>query len=120
MSSLSTPPSAPPTPPKKSNRGCLIAFLVAAGLVTLLVAAGAVVAYRFAQSPEGQEAMALLKETTSMAADAMKAPGTKELRELGCDTALVMDMARLGAFAKQMGEAEVEQVGESFGHMVTC
>ncbi len=85
------PISQPPTPQKKANSGCLIAVIVVGALVALVCLVGVVVSFVAAQSPEGKKAMSLMGRGISAAAKAMNAPGTPELRALGCPEAMVMD-----------------------------
>jgi hypothetical protein len=113
-----------PTPPAKKNRGCLIALAIVGGIVLLVVVAGGFGVYHFMRSPDGQKIVTALKETTSIATEAMKAPGTAEIRGLGCDQAMVMDMERLKQLAKNLddkAEPPPEEEGEQqFRRMITC
>jgi hypothetical protein len=90
------PPGTPRVPlgpvPKKSNRGCLVALgIVAAVLLLLLVVVGVVI-HRAASSPEGRKVLGLVRGSARMVGESTTAPGTGELRALGCDSAMVMDM----------------------------
>src|SRR4051812_31448639 len=85
-----------PTPHKKASRGCLVALGALSALVMVSALVGGVLVYRFANTKEGKSLVGLVKNTTSMMAEAARAPGTNELRELGCDTAAVIDVERMG------------------------
>jgi hypothetical protein len=64
---------------------------VGAVVLVLLVAVGLVI-HRAASSPEGRKVLGLVRDTARVVGESTTAPGTRELRELGCDSAMVMDM----------------------------
>jgi hypothetical protein len=78
--------------PKKSGRGCLIALAIVAGVLLLLVVIAGLAIHRAASSPEGRKVLGLVRDTARVVGESASAPGTKELRALGCDSAMVMDM----------------------------
>lgn len=77
--------------PKRSGRGCLIVLGVLGGLVLIGGLAIAVAVYHFSKTEEGQKVFGMMGKATQMAARAQSAPGTSELKKLGCDTAMVMN-----------------------------
>lgn len=91
---------------KKSGNGCVIALAVFGVIGLLLLVAGGIVAYKVASSPEGSKIISAVGETKKLIDEAGKAPGTKELRKLGCTQAMVMDAERwLTIFESAMPEA---------------
>jgi hypothetical protein len=90
------PPGMPPAP-KKSGHGCLIALGVTGAVLLVLVILVVVVVHRAATSPEGRKVLGIVRDTARVVGESASAPGTKEIRDLGCDSAMVMD---LGAWMK--------------------
>lgn len=95
-------PSGLPPPRKKSGNGCLIALLLVGSLLLAVVAVMAVGAYLVVTSKEGKQFLGILGqgaravgETAKVLEDAARAPGASEVRALGCDKALAVDMAQL-------------------------
>ena len=94
------PPGAPgayPPPglrpaPKKSGHGCLIALAITGAVVLVLLILVGVAIHRAATSPEGRKVLGIVRDTARVVGESASAPGTKELRDLGCDSALVMDL----------------------------
>jgi hypothetical protein len=104
------PPPAPPgyrpgvPAPKKSGHGCLIALGITGAVLLLLVILVGAVIHRAATSPEGRKVLGMVRDGARVVGESASAPGTKELRELGCDSALVMDLnAWLKVFAVDGG-----------------
>ncbi len=94
------PPQAPqqaPPAPKKGSNGCLIALAIVGGLVLLVVGVVAFGVYRFAGSKEGKAVFGVLGDMTKAMGEAQSAPGAAEVRALGCDQAMVMDMEKMGS-----------------------
>ena len=80
---------------KASGKGCLIALGVFGAFLAVSVIIGGIVVYKIMSSPEGRKIVAAVGETTKLTQEAMKAPGTAELRKLGCDQAMVIDAERM-------------------------
>ena len=62
-------------------------------------------AWRFASSPDGKKLVSAVSSGATLLSEAAGAPGTKELRTLGCDTALVFDARRVQEVAAAFGDA---------------
>jgi hypothetical protein len=79
------PPGPPPPPQKKGMSGCLIAALVVGGLVLLGIIAFIVVV------------VVIAKKAVGIAQEGMNAPGSAEVRALGCDVGMVTDLSKVGS-----------------------
>ena len=75
----------------------MIAFIVVSviGLVTAIVAGVAI--YLVVTSSAGQTAIKLVGGTTKLATKGLNAPGTTEIRAMGCEQAMVLDMKEFSA-----------------------
>ena len=73
----------------KERSGCLIAIyaLFAIGVAGLLVGAAAI--YFFLQSEQGRQILDTAEKGAAWMATAVAAPGTAELRDAGCEVAMV-------------------------------
>jgi len=100
---------------KSSKRGCLIAAVVVVVLIILVVAVGGYLTYRFTQTEKGQAIIGF----TRAVAEGAKAPGTAELREMGCDQAFVVEMEKFAALGNIPGGDMLEGVKLS-GMAVVC
>lgn len=78
-------------PPKRS--GCIIALYAIFGVGLIVMVAGGVATYLFLQSETGQQFMKVAQEGVEWITVASQAPGTEELRDAGCETAMVSDAA---------------------------
>src|SRR5580704_7598776 len=88
-------PQSPAPPRKKSGNGCIIALAVVGGLVGLTVLIAAIGLWRFAGSKEGKAVFGAIGEGARILAEAQAAPGAAEVRALGCQQAMVIDMERM-------------------------
>ncbi|MGI5860646.1 MAG: hypothetical protein ACOX6T_01165 [Myxococcales bacterium] len=93
--------STPGAPQKKKTNGCLIALGVVGGVFLLGLLAVGILIWRVAASEEGQKAMKLIGGSVSILQKATTAPGTAELRKLGCEQAMVLDFKELRALIDQ-------------------
>jgi hypothetical protein len=93
-------------------RGGLLAYGLGGAAIVLVVVVGAVVAVRSC-GDEPPPPVRATYSNTQFAAEGARAKGTAELRSLGCEQALVVDMARL------LGDAALVRDGEP-RFMVTC
>jgi hypothetical protein len=110
------PQQAPPQ--KKSGSGCLIALASVGGLVLLMVVVGGFVVYRFSQSKEGKMIFGVIGETTKIIAEAQSAPGAAEVRALGCDQGMVLDIDKTNKLFSYL-DASAPPSGQ-FSVMVIC
>jgi hypothetical protein len=82
----------PGSPQKKSGRGCVVVLSLLGGLFFLGLVGIAIAAWMAASSPKGQQAIKVVQEMKA----AQNAPGTRELKALGCTQAMVIDMSSVG------------------------
>ncbi|WP_394827627.1 hypothetical protein [Pendulispora albinea] len=118
------PPQGPPgpgmppygTPPaRKSGKGWVIALSILGGLTFLALVGLGVGVYVFTKSDVGQAAFKMV----DVSKKSLNAPGTEELRRLGCAQALVVDAtefasAMAGIFDGGTGVPEIDRL------VVTC
>jgi len=105
-------------PAKKSN-GCLIALAILGGLFLLGGVIVGVVLYGVATSEEGQKVMKLMGGGIQMAQKARNAPGAAELRGIGCDEAMVMDLREVKQLADELDARQQGKMPDD-DVMVTC
>jgi hypothetical protein len=67
----------------------MLALYVLFGLGVFVLVAGAAAVYLFLQSEQGEQILLAAKRGVELVAVASSAPGTEELREAGCEVALV-------------------------------
>ena len=91
----------------------LIVLAGAGGALALTILLGAVIAVRGCTSEGSARAPGARGAGANVASDGMQAPGTNELRALGCDPAIVLDLYRL------LGDASAVRQGEP-RYIVTC
>jgi hypothetical protein len=117
------PPGGYPAPPApvqpKKGRGCLIAIAILGGFFVLGGLGVGFFVWRVANSEEGRKIVSAVSSGAQMVQEATNAPGTAELRALGCQTAAVLDAEKLAQFAAQFGDAgHVDMEGARLA--VTC
>jgi hypothetical protein len=96
------------------NRGSVLALGIGSGALVLAVVLGGVVLLRGCSKGSGGGATTAAPDRGATAAtEGMNAKGTAEMRQLGCEQALVVDMARV------LGSASRIEPGEP-RWMVTC
>ncbi len=104
---------------KATGRGCLIGLGVFGAILLLLLIVGGVLLYKVLDSPEGRKIVSAVADTTKLTQEAMNAPGTAELRTLGCNQAMVIDtermMAIMESFTPDAGKTKLSEKT-----MVTC
>jgi hypothetical protein len=110
------PPQARPAP-KKSGNGCLIALAVVGGLVLLVVGALGFGAYRLANTKEGKAIFGMIGDMTKVMAEAANAPGAAEVRKLGCDQGMVIDMKKMNKLFEYL---DASAPSGEFSLMVVC
>jgi len=111
------PYAAPP--PKKGVSGCVIALAIVGGIVLLGGIAAGIGIYAFATSDIGKTTFKVLGEGTKIVQEGMKAPGTPEIRALGCEQAMVLDMKDFAALMSDILDAGPDAAMPE-GLMVTC
>jgi hypothetical protein len=116
---MQQPPPPRPLPPKRSNRGCLIALAIVGGVGFVVVAVAAFGIYRFAGSKEGKMVFGTIGDMAELAAEAQHAPGTKEVAALGCDTAMAMDMDKMQSIMHDRFDASATAPSK-FSMLVIC
>src|SRR6187551_591666 len=82
--------------------GCLTVLYVVLGLVALMTVTFAVGTCVFVRSETGQKVIRTAREGIAAVRDATTAPGTKELRERGCEMAMVMAFERMFDVLKEI------------------
>jgi hypothetical protein len=105
--------------PKKSGNGCLIAMAVVGGLLLILGIFVAIGVYKFASSKEGKQLISIVGEGAKVMAEAQTAPGTAELKKLGCKQPMVMSMERLAKIVQEINDAGSDDMG-GVAVMVMC
>lgn len=106
---MSEPPAGPAPPPagtsraprKKTSTLTILLAVIGGGLL-LVFAIGALVAYKVMSSPEGRTIVGAVGETMRVMRKAQSAPGTKELRKLGCNQPMAMDLEDLARITQTM------------------
>lgn len=77
-------------PPKKGMHGCLLAFFIALGVGVVAVIGFGIYLYK-----EFGTLMGGIGEVAAVMLEAQNAPGTAELRGIGCDQAYAVDTVKL-------------------------
>src|SRR5947209_2544858 len=95
------PPAGERAPAQKKMSGCVLALLIAGGLLALTCLIGGAVAWRATQSETGKKLFSVMGKGIEMAQKGMNAPGAAELRAAGCPQAMVLDMSTM---ADMLGE----------------
>ena len=100
-------------PSQRSPFLTMLYFLVGLGGVLLLI--GGIGLYMFLRTEEGQRILKLAREGSMLLAEAATAPGTDELRSIGCETALAAPAGKLAELFRQIDpEGQGGEVGEGF------
>ncbi len=99
---MAPPPMQPPPAKKKGlSTGCWIAL--AAILIFFGSVAGVMlyIGYKVSQNKDVQNVMGTLGDVAGLAVEAQNAPGTAELRALGCQQAMALDPVRMQKIAER-------------------
>lgn len=113
------PMGAPPV--QKKGSGCLLAVGIVAAVLGVIFVIGAFIVYRVVKSPEGQKAVTLIGEGSKAMRDGMNAPGTAELKALGCTQPIVIDAERMVALGELLGaDAGQKSTKPDFKMTVVC
>lgn len=133
MSISGPPPSQPdpigpntPTGPGavKKRPGCLTALYVLFGIGAILLVVGGIATWIFLQTETGEKWMAAAREGAQWAVEASQAPGTQDLRDAGCEVAMVTRLDDMIGFMSQIlpEEAVKKLTGTELGSetLVLC
>jgi hypothetical protein len=113
------PMGAPPV--KKKGSGCLLAVGIVAAVLGVIFVVGAFIVYRVVKSPEGQKAVTLIGEGSKAMRDGLNAPGTTELKALGCTQPMVVDAEKMVALGQLLGaDAGTKSAKPDFSVTVVC
>lgn len=105
-------------PVKKKSNGCLIALGIATGLLLLAGLGAGLLVWSALTGEKAQKAWKLAGGAIAMAQQARTGPGTRQLRELGCSEAMVMDLASFRQLAEQAGGKVGEELQDAV--IVAC
>jgi hypothetical protein len=81
--------------PKKGMSGCVKALLIVGGILLVLGIVVVILVVRFFNSPDGKKFVSTVKQAGSAVQAAQNAPGTTELKAMGCVQPMVMDTQQL-------------------------
>ncbi len=99
--------------------GFFVALLIFGGVVCTGILVCVVLLVRFLYTPEGRKIAHAVGDTAKLMQEAQRAPGTKELRALGCDPAMVVDTDRMIDVIQSFGDGGPSPTLEDKA-MVTC
>ncbi len=116
---------------ENKRSGCAIALYVMGGLGLLVLLIGVIVLIvggikvaSFVSSDQGQKLIEGMGQAIEMAQEAENAPGAAELREAGCDSAMVTTtdamLGIIGAFADEEDMAEIEAIAPPGTPWIIC
>jgi hypothetical protein len=91
VDAVRVPSSAPMDPQPRKRSGCMIALYVLFGVGLFFIVAGSIATYFFLQSERGQQILEVAQQGAEWVTVASQAPGTEELRQAGCEAAMVSD-----------------------------
>jgi hypothetical protein len=111
-----------PPPPRAGllPRGCWIALIITGALAVILVAVAAVAVYAISQHPDVQRVARVVGGAMHVMGEAAAAPGTGELRAMGCDRAMVFDTSRLAELARELEDDELQRGADPEVRLVVC
>jgi len=115
------PPGGAAPPPKKKSNGCLIALIIF-GVLFLIMASGVgYVAYKASQDPDLRQAFETAGDALELMQEAQNADGMEELRDEGCDQALLLDMDKILDLAEKASKDEnFERPETELDQVVVC
>ena len=99
----------PMGPPKKKGipTGCIIALVSIMLFFGIIAAAVFFIGYRVSQDKDVQNVIGAIGDATKIMAEAQSAPGTDELRALGCEQAMALDPVKLIKIGDRFTDAGV-------------
>jgi hypothetical protein len=89
---------------RRVNRGCWIALLSGLALLTIAAVVVAVAINRLVESSSIPEWGRKVGEGADIMLDAQSAPGVRQMRELGCTSAMILDLERLYEFLETLAD----------------
>ena len=97
----------PMGPPKKKgmSTGCIVAIVVVLLFFGSIAAIVLVVGYKVSQDKDVQNVLGAIGDAATIMAEAQTAPGTNELRALGCEQAMAIDPAKMMKIADRFADA---------------
>jgi hypothetical protein len=102
-----------PAPRPRSPFVTFLYFALGLGAVLLLV--GGVGLYLFLRTDQGKKILTVAREGSALLAQAALAPGTGELRSIGCETALSVPAGKIVELFRQLDpEGKAGEVGAGF------
>jgi hypothetical protein len=107
-------------PPRKKTSGLTILLAVIGGGFLLVVLVVGIVAWRVMSSPTGRLVVGAMGETIRIVQKAQKAPGTRELRAIGCKSAMVLDLDDFEKLMQRFDASTTRAEPPPFGSMVAC
>jgi len=109
-----------PAPKKGLSTGCIVAM---AAVLLFFVSVGGVIAfigYKISTNKDVQNVMGAIGDAAQIAADAQSAPGTSELRGLGCEVAMALDAAKLQKLGTSFMDAGTPPPPPEVDRIVMC
>ncbi len=111
-------------PPQKKgcSTGCWIALAVVGGLFVIGGGIAGYVVWSIAQDPDVKKAIGVVSGGLGLIKDAQTAPGTSELKRMGCQEALVFDVEKLFDFAEEHNpeKGKFKRPQADIGALVLC
>jgi hypothetical protein len=99
------PPMGPPPKKKGVPTGCLVAIVAVLLFFGTIAAAVFFIGYKVSQDKDVQNVFGAIGDATKIMAEAQAAPGTAELRALGCEQAMALDPVKLMKIADRFTDA---------------
>jgi len=96
----------------------VIALSIVMAIFAIIFIGSAIVLGMFAASDTGKGAFKAISDGTKVAAKGMKAPGTAELRALGCEQAMVVPMKEFAPILADLDASGANAVPDEL--LVTC
>lgn len=105
--------SGEPTPAPQAPRWWLRILLGLMAFFLLVIVGIGVATYRWANRPDNREKLGAVSDLIKMGVESATAPGTAELRALGCSNAVVMDGERLNVLTERLQRLAGDRDGGS-------
>lgn len=99
------PPMGPAPKKKGMSTGCIIAIVVVLLFFGSIGAFVLVVGYAVSQDKDVQNVFGAIGDAAKIMAEAQTAPGTAELRALGCEQAMALDPQKMMKIADRFADA---------------